>query len=142
MKLCTVIAYYITSITRQLKFLNAHCSIVCSYCSFVCLITKSELKSDQIFKFFKLNEIHIVDILFNEDPKNVNFFQGGPNFGGGTAGNFNPPANSKTKEARTIKLCTFIAYYITSMTKRLKFLNAHYSIVCSYCSFVCLMAKK
>ena len=37
---------------------------------------------------FKLNEIHTVDSPFNEDPKNVNFFQGGPNFGGGTAGKF------------------------------------------------------
>ena len=78
MKLCTVIAYYITNITKQLKFLNSHCSIACSYCSFVCLITKSEPKSDQIFKFFKLNEIHIVDSPFNEDPKNVNFFPGRP----------------------------------------------------------------
>ena len=91
MKLCTLIAYYITSITKQLKFLNSHCSIVCSYCSFVCLITKSEPKSDQIFKFIKLNEIHKVDSPFNEDPKNIIIFQGGPNFGGGTARNFNPP---------------------------------------------------
>ena len=91
MKLCTVIAYHITSITKQLKVLNSHCSIVCSYCSFLCLITKSELKSDKIFKFFKLNEIHKVDSAFNEDLKNINFFPGGPNFGGGTAGNFNPP---------------------------------------------------
>ena len=40
---------------------------------------------------FKLNEIHIVDSSFNEDPKNIMFFQGGPNFGGGTAGNVDPP---------------------------------------------------
>ena len=73
-----VIAYYITSITKQLKFLNSHCSIVSSQCSFVCLITKSELKSDQIFKFCKLNEIHIVDSPFNEDPKNIIFFPGRP----------------------------------------------------------------
>ena len=33
----------------------------------------------------KLNEIHIVDSLFNED---LNLFQGGPNFGGGTVGKF------------------------------------------------------
>ena len=54
LKLCTVIAYYTTSITKQLKFLNSHCSIVCSYCSFVCLIAKSELNNDQIFKFFQI----------------------------------------------------------------------------------------
>ena len=54
MKLCTVMAYYITSITKQLKFLNSHCSIVCSYCSVVCLIKKSEPKNDQIFKFFEI----------------------------------------------------------------------------------------
>ena len=43
-----------------------------------------------------------------------------------------PPANSKTKEARTVKLCTVIAYYKTIITKQLKFLNSHCSVVCSY----------
>ena len=56
-------------------------------------------------------------------------------------GHFAPPANSETKEARTIKLCTVIAYYIASITKQLKFLYSHCSIVCSYCSDVCLIAK-
>ena len=37
---------------------------------------------------FKLNAIHIVDSPFNEDPKNIIFFQEGPNIGGGTAGKF------------------------------------------------------
>ena len=37
---------------------------------------------------FKLNEIHTADSPFNEDPKNINFPQGGPNFGGGMAGKF------------------------------------------------------
>ena len=37
---------------------------------------------------FKLNEIHTVDSPFNEDPNNINFFQGGPNVGGGVAGKF------------------------------------------------------
>ena len=32
-----------------------------------------------------LKEIHIVDSSFTKDSKNI-FFQGGPNFGGGTAG--------------------------------------------------------
>ena len=36
----------------------------------------------------KLNEIHKVDSPFNEDPKNIIFFQEGPNFGGGTVGKF------------------------------------------------------
>ena len=58
-------------------------------------------------------------------------------------GHFDPPtANSEIKEARTMKLCTVIAYYITSITKQSKFLNSHCSIVCSYCSVVCLIAKK
>ena len=35
---------------------------------------------------FKLNEIHTVDAPFNEDPKNIIFFQEGPNFGGGSTG--------------------------------------------------------
>ena len=143
MKLCTVIAYYITTITKQLKFLIFHCSIVCSYCSVVCLIAKSELKSAQIFKFFKLNEIYIVDSPFNKDPQNIFFSQGGSYFGRGTAGNFDPLLllNSETKEPRTIKLCTVIAYYVTIITKKLKILNSHCSIVCSYCRVVCLIAK-
>ena len=44
----------------------------------------------KVIKFsilFKLNEIYVVDSPFNEDPK-YNFFQGGPNFGGGMAGTF------------------------------------------------------
>ena len=53
MKLCTVIAYYITSITKQLTLLNSHCSIVCIYGSVVCLIAKNELKNDRIFTFFE-----------------------------------------------------------------------------------------
>ena len=52
-----------------------------------------------------------------------------------------PPAKSKTKEARTMKLCTVVAYYNTSITKQLKFLNSHRSIVCGYCTVLCLMAK-
>ena len=77
MKLWTVIAYYNTSITKQLKFLNSHCSIVCGYCSVLCLMAKSIVKNDQISSSFKLNEIHRVDSPFNEDPKNIIFFQGG-----------------------------------------------------------------
>ena len=36
----------------------------------------------------KSNEFHVVDSTFNEDSKNVNFFQGGPNFAGGPSGKF------------------------------------------------------
>ena len=75
MKLYTVIAYYNISVTKQLKFLNSHCSIVCGYCSVLCLTAKSILKNDQIFNFFQLNEIHTVDSPFNEDPKNIIFFR-------------------------------------------------------------------
>ena len=87
MKLCTVIAYYKTSITKQLKFINFHCSIVCSYCSDVCLIAKNELKMIEFSSSFKLNEIHMIDSPFNEDPKNINFFLRGPNFGEGRSEN-------------------------------------------------------
>ena len=55
---------------------------------------------------------------------------------------FDPPAKSETKEATTMKLCTVIAYYNTIITKRLKFLNFHCSIVCGYCSVLCFMAKR
>ena len=41
----------------------------------------------------KLNEIHVVDSPFNEDPKNVNVFQRSSNFGGGTAGKFKEMRN-------------------------------------------------
>ena len=37
---------------------------------------------------FKPNEIHTDDSPFNEDPKNINFFRGGRNFGRGAAGKF------------------------------------------------------
>ena len=50
-------------------------------------------------------------------------------------------ANSETEKARTIKLCTVISHYITSIIKQLKFLNSHCSIVCGYCFVVCLIAK-
>ena len=71
MKLCTGIAYYIASITKQLKFLNLHRSIVRSYCSVVCLIAKSGLKMIEFSSSLKLKKIHIVDSPFNEDPKNI-----------------------------------------------------------------------
>ena len=105
MKLCTVIAYYNAEpknfayynagIAKQMKFLNSHCSIVCGYCSVLCLMAKSKLKNDQIFKFFQIKRNHIVDSPFNEDPKNIFFFQGDLNFGGGTAGNFGKMDNNR-----------------------------------------------
>ena len=49
---------------------------------------KNELTNDQFSSSLKLSEIHIVESPFNEDPKNINFFQGSPNFGGGTGGKF------------------------------------------------------
>ena len=52
MKLCKVIAYYINSIKKELKFLNSNCSIVCSFC---CVLDrKNEIKNDRIFKFFEI----------------------------------------------------------------------------------------
>ena len=88
MTFCTVIAYYNASITKQLKFLNSHCPIVCGYCSVLCLTAKTIVKMIKFSSSFKLNEIHRIDSPFNEDSKNTIFFQGGPNFGGGTARKF------------------------------------------------------
>ena len=68
----------------------------------MCFIAKSELKSDQIFMFFKLNEIHVVDSPFNEDPKNVFFSREALISGKGRSEILTLPANSETKEARTI----------------------------------------
>ena len=56
MKFCTVIAYYNTSTIKELKFLNSHCSIVCGYCSVLCLTAKTIVKNDQIFKFFQIKQ--------------------------------------------------------------------------------------
>ena len=92
--------------------------------------------------FFKLNEIHVVDIPFKEDLKNIIVFKEALISGEGRPESLIVPANSETKEVRTIKLCTVIAYYITSVTNQLKFLNSHCSVVCSYCSVVFLIAKK
>ena len=44
---------------------------------------------------FKLNEIHLVDSSFNEDPKNIKFFKGVPNFGRGTTGKFWKMCNNR-----------------------------------------------
>ena len=57
-----------------MKFLSYDCSIVCRYCSVVCLIAKSELKMIKFSSSVKLNEIYIVESPFNEDPKNINYF--------------------------------------------------------------------
>ena len=39
-----------------------------------------------------------------------------------------------------MKLCT-VTYCIASINKQLKFLNCHHSVVGSYCSLLCLVAK-
>ena len=44
---------------------------------------------------FTLNEIHRVDSPFNEDPKNIIFFQGGPNFGEGRPENLGKMDNNR-----------------------------------------------
>ena len=44
---------------------------------------------------FKLNEIHRVDSPFNEDHKNITFFQGGPNFGGEQPENLGKMGNNR-----------------------------------------------
>ena len=41
------------------------------------------------------NEIHLVDSLFKEISKSIIFFDGGPNFGGGTAGKFREMGNNR-----------------------------------------------
>ena len=53
MELCTVIAYYITSTTKQFKFVNSYCFVVCSYCSVVCLIVKHDVKQYQPYPWYQ-----------------------------------------------------------------------------------------
>ena len=77
MELCTVIVYHNTNITKQLKSLNSHCSIVCGYCSVLGLIAKSKLKMIKFSSSFKLNEIHTADSLCDEDSKNIIFSREG-----------------------------------------------------------------
>ena len=43
----------------------------------------------------QLNEIHMVDSPFNEDPKNIHFFQGSHNFGEGRSENFGKMDNNR-----------------------------------------------
>ena len=44
----------------------------------------------------KLNKIHMIDSPLNEDPKKYKlFFQGGPNFGGGTVENLGKMGNNR-----------------------------------------------
>ena len=49
---------------------------------------KNGLKMIKFSSSLKLNEIHMVDSPFNENLKNITFFQEGPNYGGRTAGKF------------------------------------------------------
>ena len=91
LKLSTIKIYYIyynTNMTKQLKFLKCHFSIVCCYCSVLCLMAKNNLKMIKFSSSFKLNEIYTADSPFNEDPKTILFFQGGHNFRGWMAGKF------------------------------------------------------
>ena len=76
---------HIPTKNQQLDFPNFHYSIVCSYCSIVCLIITSGSKMVKISNASYENEIHRVDSPFNEDSKMYFFCQEGPNFGGGTA---------------------------------------------------------
>ena len=87
--------------------------------------------------FFKLNEIQAVYSSFNEDPKKIICSKEAQISGEGQPEILTLPAKSETKEAKTINLCTVITYYVTSITKQLKFMNSHCSIVCSYCYMLC-----
>ena len=44
---------------------------------------------------FKLNDIHAADSPFNEDLKNIHFFQRGPNFGGEMVENLGKMGNNR-----------------------------------------------
>ena len=70
------------------------------YCLWLlfCFVLEGEKYTKKMIRFstsFKLNEIHTVDSPFYKDPKNIIFFQGGPNFGGGTAGKFREIGNNR-----------------------------------------------
>ena len=73
-KLCTVIVCHISTKHQQLDCPNFHCSIVCSYCSILCLIIKSGSKMVKISDASYENEIYRVYSPSNEDSKNIFFF--------------------------------------------------------------------
>ena len=58
-------------------------------------MAKSNLKMIKFSSSFKLNEIHTVDSPFNENPKNIIFFQWGPNFGEGQLKNLGKMGNNR-----------------------------------------------
>ena len=58
-------------------------------------MVQSKLKMINFSSSFKLIDFHVVDSPFNEDLKNIIFFQGGPNFGGRTAGKFREMGNNR-----------------------------------------------
>ena len=77
-KLCTVIVRHISTKNQQLHFSNFHFSIICRHCSIWCLIIKSGSKMVKISNASYENEIHKVNIPFNEDSKNIIFWPGRP----------------------------------------------------------------
>ena len=94
-KLCTVTVRHLSTKNQQLDFPNFHCSIVCSYCSTVCLIIKSGPKMVKISNASYENEIHKVDSPFNKDSNNIIFCQGSLNFGGGRPENLGRMARNR-----------------------------------------------
>ena len=56
---------------------------------------------------FKLNETDIVDNPFKEDPKNINFSLGGPNFGEGRPENLGKWALAGTSVVVQIRVVKF-----------------------------------
>ena len=72
-KLCTFIVRHISTKRQKLDFPNFYSSIVCSYCSTVCLIIKSGSKMVKISNVSYENETHRVDSPFNEDSTNIIF---------------------------------------------------------------------
>ena len=56
-------------------------------------------------------------------------------------GHFDPPTNSKTKDATRTKLCTVVVRHISTKNQQLDFSNFHCSLVCSYCSTWCLIIE-
>ena len=75
-----------------------------------CFLLDSEKYGKKMIKFsssFKLNKFHRVDSPFNEDPNNINLFQGGLKFGEGQPENLGKWAITGTSIVMQIGGCEF-----------------------------------
>ena len=88
MKLCRLIVYYIFLVIQQLKFLNSHCSLYCSYPYFYYVLEHLKKKGKKWSNFQVLQEkrkFTELIALSTRIPKILLFSPASLNFGRGTS---------------------------------------------------------